>query len=426
MPEDTKKAFPKDFMWGASVSAHQVEGGNHNQWTEWEKANAEKLAQTAEKRLGWTPAWSEIKTTAVKPESYISGEGVKHYELYEQDFDLLQKLNLNSFRFSIEWSRIEPAEGQWDEAEIEHYKKYISSLKERGIEPILNLWHWTHPVWFEAKGGFKYRRNLKHFERFAAKVAEEFGGLVRYFITVNEPNVYVAFGYLEKDTTSGVMWPPQDRGWLNLVRAHWGLIAAHKKAYKVIKQRQPQAQIGIAAQLGNIQARDPHDFTDELSTKIMRAVWNWSFLHRIRKQQDFVGINYYFTTYYDKLFKQDNPKMPLNDLGWYMEPEGLYPLLLRAWAHYGKPIIVSENGVADRHDEYRQWWIEETIVAMERAMSEGVNIIGYMHWSLLDNFEWATGWLAKFGLVAVDREHDMKRTIRASAKWFAEKIAKLS
>ena len=156
----------------------------------------------------------------------------------------------------------------------------------------------------------------------------------------------------------------------------------------------------------------------------MRYFWNWWFLKRIRKYQDFVGFNYYFADYY-KGFKVSNPQFPLNDLGWYMEPEGLYPSLLRAWAHFKKPIIITENGVADMHDQYRQWWIEETIIAMERAISEGIEIKGYFHWSLLDNFEWSFGWWPKFGLVEVDREHGMKRTIRPSAKWFAERIKKL-
>jgi len=426
MPEDTKKTFPKDFMWGASISAHQVEGGNHNQWSEWEKANAQKLADTAEKRLGWIPVWKEISINAKKPETYISGEGVDHYHHYKEDFDILKSLNMNAFRFSIEWSRLEPEEGQWNEAEVEHYRQYIKALKARGIEPVLNIWHWTHPVWFEAKGAFKRRRNLEYWDRFLKKIVNEFGQDVDTYITINEPNVYVAFGYFTKDTTSGMRWPPEEKSIVSLLRAYHNLIVAHKHAYKIIKKHKSTARVGVSTQLGNIQAKDPHDFPDEISTKIMRAIWNWSFTHRIRKQQDFVGINYYFTNYYDGLFKLDNPKLPLSDLGWYMEPEGLYPLLLRSWAHYKKPILVSENGVADMHDEYRQWWIEETIVAMERAMSQGVNIAGYLHWSLLDNFEWATGYLAKFGLVTVDREHGMKRTVRDSAKWFAERISKLS
>lgn len=413
-------------MWGASVSAHQVEGGNYNQWTVWELAHAQQLAKTAKQRLSWIPVWDEIKVEASKPESYISGEGVKHYRLYEHDFDLARKLNFNSFRFSLEWSRLEPEEGRWDEDQIEHYRRYIKALRQRGLEPIMNIWHWTHPVWFEEKGAFKYRRNLQFFERFVAKVAAEYGSQVRYFITINEPNVYTASSYLTSDLMAKVSWPPGERSPLSAYRVYRNLAKAHRRAYKIIKGVEPTAEVGIATQLDNIQAKDPHDIIDELETKIMRRVWNWWFLQQVRRRQDFIGINYYFTDYYNDWFKRTNPKLPLNDFGWYMEPEGLYPLLLRAWAHYKKPILVSENGVADMHDQYRQWWIEETIIAMERAMSQGVKIIGYCHWSLLDNFEWATGWLAKFGLIDVDRRHDMKRTIRPSAKWFAERISKLS
>jgi beta-glucosidase len=211
-----------------------------------------------------------------------------------------------------------------------------------------------------------------------------------------------------------------------MAKVYRNLAQAHRASYRILKNIKPDLQVGLANQLGNIQAKDPHDLPDEFSTKIMRYAWNWWFLNRTRRCQDFVGINYYFTDYYDGLFKKDSPKAPLNDLGWYMEPEGLYPLLLRTWDHYKKPIIVSENGVADAADEYRRWWIEETIVAMERAVSEGVVIKGYFHWSLLDNFEWAQGWWPRFGLVEVDRSQDMKRTIRPSAKWFADKVTKLT
>jgi beta-glucosidase len=425
MPEDTKKVFPKDFMWGASVAAHQVEGGNHNQWTVWELANAAQLAKTAKERIGWMPMWPEVKAQAAKPETYISGNAVEHYQRYDADFDLISQLNLNSFRFSIEWSRLEPEEGQWDETEVEHYRRYIKALKKRHIQPVLNIWHWTHPVWFQDKGAFKFRRNIKYFERFVAKIVEEYGEDIKYYITINEPNTYTASSYFIRDLLSGVSWPPEERNFISAVRVYRGLVLAHKRAYDIIKRKYPAAQIGIAAQLDNIQAKDPHDLADEISTHVMRRIWNWWFLQRIRKRQDFVGINYYLTDYYDRWLKKTNPKAPLNDLGWYMEPEGLYPLLLRAWAHYKKPIIVSENGVADRHDEYRRWWIEETIVAMERALSQGVKIIGYFHWSLLDNFEWATGWLARFGLIEVNRQ-TMERKIRPSALWLAEKIKKLS
>jgi beta-glucosidase len=413
-----KSLFPHNFFWGASTASHQVEGGTKNQWSEWEEKNAERLAHNAHKRLGWMPAWDAIKDQAQNPKNYHSGKGVEHYERYKEDFAIIKKLNLNSFRFGIEWARIEPAEGQWDEAAIEHYRQYIKELNSQGIEPILNLWHWTMPTWFTKKGGFTFYRNLKYFERYAKKVADEFGDQLTYVITLNEPNVYASFSYLTGE------WPPNIKSWVWFAQVYWNLTRAHKLAYKALKASNKGLQVGIAAQLANIQAKRPHHWFDQAATKWMRYFWNWWFLNRINKYQDFLGFNYYFTDYY-KGFRRQNPKVPLNDLGWYMEPEGLYPLLVRVWAHYKKPIIVAENGVADMNDQYRQWWIEETIIAMERAISEGVDIRGYFHWSLLDNFEWAYGWWPKFGLVEVDRSHDMKRTIRPSATWFATQIERL-
>ena len=423
MAGNKKSPFPKDFLWGASTSAHQVEGGNHNQWTVWELANASRLAKESEKLLSWrwqVPNFEEIKGQAKDPANYVSGRGVDHYNRYREDFGLVKELNLKAFRFSIEWSRIEPREGQWNQAAIDYYRNYIKEIRKRGIAPVLNVWHWTLPVWFSDKGGFKYRRNLKFFDRFMKLVAREYANLADYVITLNEPNVYATFSYQLG------LWPPQEKNPLAAFMVYWNLKEAHKRAYEILKRANPKLPVGVAAQLGNIQAKSPRSLFDELSTRIMRYGWNWWFLQRIRRYQDFIGINYYFTDYYNGWFKRNNPTQPVSDLGWYMEPEGLYPLLLRAWSHYKKPIIVTETGVADRHDEYRRWWIEETVVAMERALSEGVDVKGYFHWSLLDNFEWAHGWWPKFGLVAVDREHGMKRTIRQSAKWFADKIERLS
>ena len=407
-------------MWGASTSAHQVEGGNHNQWTVWELAHAAERAKNAETNYGWMPKWHDYKKQMQDPQNYVSGRGVDHYKKYKEDFDILEKLNLNTFRFGIEWSRLEPTEGKWDEEAVEHYREYIDELKRRGIEPVLNIWHWTMPVWFTDKGAFARRANLKDFERFVEKIAHEYGKSLSYVISLNEPNVYTSFGYM-----TGI-WPPQEKKPLKGSFVYWNLVQAHKRAYRILKRYNPKIQVGIAAQLANIQAKRPHNLFDQLSTKSMRYFWNWWFLRRIRKQQDFIGLNYYFTDYYTGFYQRRNPKVPLNDLGWYMEPEGLYPLLLRVWARFKKPIIVTENGVADARDEYRRWWIEETIVAMQRALSEGVDLRGYFHWSLLDNFEWADGWWPKFGLVQVDREHGMKREIRPSAKWFASVIEKFS
>ncbi len=419
MTKVTKNIFPKKFYWGVSTASHQVEGGCDNQWTVWELAHASELAKTAPHRLDWLPDWEKVKTQATTPANYVSGHGIGHYKHYKSDFELAESLNFNAFRFGIEWSRIEPEAGQWNEAAIQHYRDYIAELKKQGMEPFLNLWHWTLPTWFADKGGFKKRTNLADWKRFVQKIADEFADSVQFCITLNEPNVYASFGYLNGQ------WPPQEKSWLSFIRVYVNLVSAHRQAYRILKHKNPHLQVGVAAQLANIQAKRPHNVLDEVSTKLMRYFWNWWFLRRIRKQQDFVGFNYYFTDYYTGLFKRENPRLPVNDLGWYMEPEGLYPLLLRTWIRYKKPIFITENGVADESDQYRQWWIEETIVAMERALSEGVDLRGYFHWSLLDNFEWSYGWWPKFGLVAVERGDNMTRRVRPSAKWFADKIKRL-
>jgi beta-glucosidase len=413
-----KSTYPDNFLWGASTASHQVEGGAVNQWSVWELAHARELAKTSARRLDWLPEWKRIAPYAQNPNNYVSGRGVEHFERYELDFDIVKKLNLNAFRFGIEWSRLEPEEGLWDPAAVDHYRIYIRELKKRGITPLLNIWHWTNPVWFEEKGGFKKHANIKYFERFVQKVGEEFGPEVTHIVTINEPNVYASFSFLNGE------WPPQHKKPLEFVRVYWNLTRAHRRAYRILKRRHPALQVGIAQQIGNIQAKRPHNWIDQTTTKTMRYAWNWWFLNRIRRYQDFVGFNYYFTDYY-KGIKTENPKVPLSDLGWYMEPEGLYPILIRIWSHYKKPIIITENGLADENDEHRQWWIQESMVAMERTLSEGVDLRGYFHWSLLDNFEWKYGWWPKFGLVKVDREHGMKRTVRPSALWWAKELKRI-
>jgi len=407
--------FGDDFLWGASTAGHQVEGGNYDQWTVWELAHANDMAKSAEERLSWLPDWDKQKNAAQDPENYVSGKGVDHYRRYKEDFDILQQLNLNAFRFSIEWSRLEPEEGAWDQAAIDHYHNYIAELKKRGIEPVLNLWHWTHPVWFEEKGGFSKSANVGKFLRFVTKVAEEFKDEVRYIITINEPNVYITYSEL-----NGVSVPPLQSKFKRL-KTYRHLVKAHKYSYRILKGENPDFIIGVAQQLSNDQAKHPNKLTQKIINRLISYVWGWWFMNRIRKHMDFFGFNYYFTNYYDG-FKPNNPKHPTNDLGWYMEPAGVGKVAAKAWKKYKKPIMICENGVADAEDQYRQWWLKETMQALVRCRHEGVELIGYMHWSLLDNFEWAQGWWPQFGLVHVDRENGMKRTIRPSAKWWASQL----
>ncbi len=405
----------EDFLWGASTSGHQVEGGNYDQWTVWELAHAKELAQNAAQRLRWLPSWLEIKTEAEDPDNYVSGRGVEHYLRYKEDFKILSDIGLNSFRFGIEWSRLEPDKDVWDKAALDHYHNYLAELRRLNIVPIVNLWHWTHPVWFEAMGGFTKAKNVERFVRFVTKVIEEFGDELKIVLTINEPNVYASFSFLTGE------WPPQEKRPIRALWAYRNLAKAHREAYKAIKALHPELQVGVATQFSNNQPKRPNHWVDKSVARLADYGWNWWWVDRIKRYQDFVGFNYYFTDYYQG-FKKKTPERPLNDLGWYMEPDGLAAVMAATWKRYKKPLLITENGVADSRDTYRQWWLEETFEALAKARKAQIPILGYLHWSLLDNFEWKYGWWPKFGLVSVDRKNAMHRSLRPSAKWLAEQL----
>jgi len=407
--------YPKDFLWGASTAGHQVDGESPDQWSAWEHANADRLAQTAQKRLGWLPRWDAIAGQASQPSNYFSGTGVEHDKRFTEDFDILTSLHMNAFRCGIEWSKLEPEEGAWNTEAIEYYQRYFAELKKRSITPVVTLWHWTMPTWFTDKGGFAKRKNLRYFERYVAKIAELFGNDLRYIITLNEPNVYAAFSYLSGE------WPPQAKSPVLAVIVYHNLMLAHRRAYEILKATNPKLHIGIAAQLADMQPAKPKSILNKLSISLSSWGWNWWFLNRIKHHQDFIGVNYYFTQYQNWLGKIRNPKVPVSDLGWYMEPSGIARLLTTTWQRYHTPLIITENGVADSSDKQRQWWLEQTMPALEEAITSGVDLRGYLHWSLLDNFEWAYGWWPEFGLVHVDRA-TVQRSIRPSAYWLADYI----
>lgn len=420
----SKRTFPKKFYWGASTASHQVEGGNHNQWTVWELAHAAEQARTAEQRYDWLPNWPDIKKQAQDPHNYVSGKGVDHYRRYEEDFDILQKLHLNAFRFTIEWSRLEPEEGEWDQAAIDHYKQYIAELRKRGSEPFLNIWHWTNPVWFEEKGAFTKHANLKYFYRFAEKVAQELAIDLRYVIILNEPNNYAWYSYLDG------IWPPGEKSFVKFLTVYFNLTRAHRGAYKRLKRVNPKFIVTSVPQLVSNQPQNPKNLWHRFGAWSADIANNWVWYWLTGKRtNDYIGYNNYFKNYVTGVGVGGihNPQEPLNDMGWFMEPSGVAEIARKIHKKYPKKdLIITENGVADATDQYRQWWMEETIASMEALLAEGVPLKGYFHWSLLDNFEWHNGWWPKFGLVEVDREHGMKRTVRPSAKWLASYLLEIN
>ena len=408
--------FPKRFLWGAATAAHQVEGGNHNQWTEWELENAKTRATQSPHTLDDLPTWDEIKLQATNPDNYVSGSLADHYSNYKQDFDFLTNMHMNAYRFSIEWSRIEPEEGRWDAAAITHYKNYIAELKRRDIEPVITLFHFSLPVWFVQKGGFAKRSNVKYFVRYAEKVMRELGTKVKFVITINEPEVYATESYWHAN------WPPAVRSKWQWWRVVNNMMHAHNQAAKVIHSLNRRYKVSIAKNSVFVYPGDDAWLT-RASAAVMQYLQDDYFIKKAIKSSDFIGVNYYFSNRVYG-YRTHNPNQRLSDVGWDMAPENIEYALERLWRKYKKPILITENGLADANDDSRQWWITKTIAAMSRAMENEVELIGYLHWSLIDNFEWALGKWPRFGLIEVDYETG-RRTLRPSAKWFGRVIKHL-
>lgn len=436
--------FPKNFFFGAATAAHQVEGFLENNWTDWEKKNAKKHAKNAKQALidqtnvfgSYTDEiWERFKEEASDPSNYISGNAAEHYKRYEEDFEYLEEMNLNMYRFGIEWARIEPKEGEFDEKAINHYRKMILSLKRKNIEPMLTLWHFTLPKWFHEKGGFEKEKNVKYFSRYVERISKEFAPLVKYWITMNEPNTWLVVSYFSGD------WVPNKNAGLGIFKIQKNLLKSHKEAFKIIKENTSESQVSIAQHI--IIFKTPKYSLYRPISKLVDYLFNYRFLNQIKDYTDFIGLNPYHRITIDTnkvyrflkmmLLKSKKKKMPpskipedvmaTSDLGWNLYPKGLYEISKEYFERYKKPIIFTEHGLADSKDKYRKQYIEESLEWLAKAMSEGVVVHGYIHWTLLDNFEWDKGFYPRFGLVEVDFK-TQKRTLRESAKYYGEIVKK--
>lgn len=408
--------FPKRFFWGASTSAHQVEGNNHNNWSVWELENAKTLAHSAEYKSSDLPGWSEVRAAATDPDNYVSGIAIDHYQRYKLDLAIAEKLHLNAFRFSIEWSRIEPEQGVWDREAIDHYRDYIREIKRRGMEPLPTLYHWTVPVWFSDKGGFERSSNIKHFTRFAEKVIDEYHQDIRYITSINEPDTVISHGYITLDH------PPQQRSYLKAFLVYRNLLRAHKTVHSYAHKKSRRLKVGMTKSYAWVRAGDDR-FITRLAVRCDLWLRDDLVIRYVRRKLDFIGVNYYFSDRHVGIGIQ-NTSEKLNDLGWEMRPEDLKHVLIRL-KKWKIPLLITESGVADRDDEYRKWWIAQSIAAIHSALASGVDILGYMHWSLFDNFEWAYGRWPRFGLVEIDYDNDLKRIVRPSGVWYGKLIKKM-
>ncbi|MDD4954674.1 MAG: glycoside hydrolase family 1 protein [Candidatus Omnitrophica bacterium] len=401
------RKFPKNFLWGAATSSYQVEGSNRNcDWWQWEK------------RVG-------------KPQS---GNACRHYQLYEHDFDIVKSLNHNAHRFSIEWSRIEPAEGKFSKKELQHYLNVILALKKRNIEPLVTLHHFTNPIWFAKDGGWINQKSVERYLRYCDFVVRNLAKHVRYWITINEPTIFISHAYLFG------AWPPQEKSLLKATYVEEHLAFAHIKAYglihKIYKELNLSSpQVSIAQ---NVMSFTPcrNSLKNRLAAYLRAKVYNMGFLERIsmgnilkRMPLDFIGINYYSrqVVALKKLgpgnlamdvCEKKHHRIAKNSLGWDIYPKGLYDVLL-SLKKYNLPIMITENGICTDKDSQRWEYIHDHLRYICLAMKKGVKITGYLYWSLMDNFEWDKGFKPRFGIVDINYK-TYKRTIRKSAKKFAE------
>jgi beta-glucosidase len=415
--EQTMMRFPPGFLWGTATSAHQVEGNNtNNDWWEWEK-------EAGHIRDG-----------------HRSGLACDWWNHAETDFDLARGMGQNAHRLSLEWSRIEPREGEWDDDAIARYRQMLAGLRERGLEPMVTLHHFTNPLWLVEKGGWETEAVVPLFERYVTKVAESLGDLVELWSVLNEPNIYAILSY------AGGRWPPGNNSLSLAFKVLRNMLLAHGRAYQVIHRLHPRAQVGIAHAMRVFDPARPSSRLDRWAAWMPDYIFNrltltaltegvLAFplaLHRqvpeLVDSADFLGINYYSRDMvafdasrpgqlFGRRFYPDGAEMSDGGYG-EVYPEGLYRLLKRV-ATYGKPIYITENGLPDEDDDQRPRFLLTHLAAMHRAMEEGVPVKGYFHWSLVDNFEWAEGWTLRFGLIALDVE-TQERTIRHSGQLYRE------
>jgi len=417
---------PPTFMLGAATSAHQIEGGTHNDWTEWEKG----------RYPDGTPHVLDGASAARADDSW---------KLWPADVAALQLLGANTYRLGVEWSRLEPEEGTWAEASAERYRQMLAALRAANIAPMVTLYHFTLPLWLARRGGWEWPGAPEAFAAFAARAAAAFGGSVDLWCTINEPNVLVAKSYL------AAQWPPgvKDPGRGAAVMA--ALMKAHALAARAIRAADTTdadgdgrpSSIGIAQ---NLRVFDPASANpiDGVAAGVADAFYNEAFSDAVSSGRirlriprvvdidepypalegtfDYLGINYYTRDFVIGHVRGDRgpyevtapPELPRNDMGWEIYPEGLYRLLVRS-ARYGWPLFVTENGIADNGGDRRADFIRAHVYALDRARAEGVNVVGYLYWSLMDNFEWSHGYRGRFGLFTVDFAFDPALTRRPTA-----------
>jgi len=423
----TESPYPKDFKWGAAIAEFQNSGALRLPNSNW--ANFEQSVDAQGKPY--------IK------DAQRSGYSVNHWDKYQQDIELMKSINLNSFRFSIDWSSIEPQEGKFDQQALQHYVDLCDALNKAGITPMATLHHFTHPIWFDDKGGWEEEKNIKFFVRFCKLVFEILHNKIPLWCTINEPAIYAFTGYL-----LGIHSPGKNirnSSFKPAGKVLRNLLNAHVQVYQELKTMPggDKAQIGI---VHNVLKFAPRYWWEPLERTICSTftkITNDITMDFLRTGQfkykpffccdtvecenddapnsyDFVGLNYYATAVIG--FNGENifgatcfPGQTMGDMDLPLDPEG-FGEALNEVASLGKPVYVTENGVADKGDSKRIQVLEDYLGVIKEKISHGMDIRGYYHWTLVNNFEWHEGWEPQFGLFT------KQRTMRESASYFKDYI----
>jgi beta-glucosidase len=442
-PTLTETGFPPDFIWGAATAAYQIEGAVH------EDGRGETI-------------WDRFSHTPGKIVGGQTGDvACDHYHLWQEDLLLLQRLNLNAYRFSIAWSRILPeGRGKPNDAGLDFYERLVDRLLANGIAPFATLYHWDLPQHLEDRGGWRNRDTAGFFSDYVEILSRRLGDRIRHWITINEPSVVVFEGHVFGTMAPGL----QNRIWIAPVAHH--LLLAHGLATQAIRADMPDSQIGISLSLSKIEPKSDRE-PDVVAAQLQDGLhhrWYLDALYRgaypedvvakldvpedlirpgdlatISAPLDFVGVNYYTRT----IVRSGRPgtilpaTLPppagerLTAMGWEVYPSGLYDLLVRLWSEYSVArIYITENGAAypdqrdedgSVHDPDRVRYLSRHLEEVRRALLAGVPLYGYFTWSLLDNFEWALGYGPRFGVIYVD--YATQQRIIKDSGYFTGRIA---
>jgi beta-glucosidase len=384
---DSATRFPDGFVWGTATAAHQIEGGNwNNDWWAWEHADGSPCAEP-------------------------SADACDSWNRADEDVALVADMGLGSYRFSVEWSRIEPEPGEWSAAAVAHYRRLCEALRAHDIEPTVTFHHFTTPRWLAERGGWEDPETADRFAEFCHRLAGELGDVMGRACTINEPNSVATVGWLLG------FFPPGKTDRDLRMRVNDVFVDAHGKAVDAIRAAAPGVPVGLTLSMTDYQAVEG----GEERTARMRDVMEDVFL-RATDGDDFLGVQTYSRMRIGRDGILDPEEgVPVLDMGYELWPQSLEACLRRAsYVTGGRvPLMVTENGIGTADDHQRIAYVHAALTGVLRALADGLDVRGYTYWSLLDNFEWAYGYRPRFGLVAVDRT-TFARMPKPSAAWFAQ------